>query len=283
MKKLLYAVLSLAAFAGTLVSCSDNDDTTTYYKLSVSLEMPEGVSAADFTSASVVVINSQTGREYSDNEIKSDYSFELPGGTYSVTAALRVNDGGSVVSYSASKSVPVYEDTPVTLELTKSVSGGLIFKEVYYNMVKPNGKMPYMRDQFFEIYNNSDEVLYLDNCILGFLEGSQGKLPTAWQENGEIMKEYALGYYTVAFVSQTGKDYPLEPGKSVVIAGQAQNHIAETEKMYEPNDGAMISPVNLFNADYEVFLGDYKPAVSSVSWRVRRVNCPRLGRKTARL
>lgn len=262
MKKLLYAVLSLAAFAGTLVSSSDNDDTTTYYKLSVSLEMPEGVSAADFTSASVVVINSQTGREYSDNEIKSDYSFELPGGTYSVTAALRVNDGGSVVSYSASKSVPVYEDTPVTLELTKSVSGGLIFKEVYYNMVKPNGKMPYMRDQFFEIYNNSDEVLYLDNCILGFLEGSQGKLPTAWQENGEIMKEYALGYYTVAFVSQTGKDYPLEPGKSVVIAGQAQNHIAETEKMYEPNDGAMISPVNLFNADYEVFLGDYKPAVS---------------------
>lgn len=197
MKKLLYAVISLAAFAGTMVSCSDNDDTTTYYKLSVSLEMPEGVSVADFTSASVVVINSQTGREYSDNEIKSDYSFELPGGTYSVTAALRVNDGGSVVSYSASKSVPVYEDTPVTLELTKSVSGGLIFKEVYYNMVKPNGKMPYMRDQFFEIYNNSDEVLYLDNCILGFLEGSQGKLPTAWQENGEIMKEYALGYYTV--------------------------------------------------------------------------------------
>ncbi|WP_287211266.1 DUF4876 domain-containing protein [Muribaculum sp.] len=262
MKKLLYAVISLAAFAGTMVSCSDNDDTTTYYKLSVSLEMPEGVSVADFTSASVVVINSQTGREYSDNEIKSDYSFELPGGTYSVTAALRVNDGGSVVSYSASKSVPVYEDTPVTLELTKSVSGGLIFKEVYYNMVKPNGKMPYMRDQFFEIYNNSDEVLYLDNCILGFLEGSQGKLPTAWQENGEIMKEYALGYYTVAFVSQTGKDYPLEPGKSVVIAGQAQNHIAETEKMYEPNDGAMKSPVNLLNADYEVFLGDYKPAVS---------------------
>ena len=254
MKKLLYAVLSLVAFAGTLVSCSDNDDTTTYYKLSVSLEMPEGVSVADFTSASVVVINSQTGREYSDNE--------LPGGTYSVTAALRANDGGSVVSYSASKSVPVYEDTPVTLELTKSVSGGLIFKEVYYNMVKPNGKMPYMRDQFFEIYNNSDEVLYLDNCILGFLEGSQGKLPTAWQENGEIMKEYALGYYTVAFVSQTGKDYPLEPGKSVVIAGQAQNHIAETEKMYEPNDGAMKSPVNLLNADYEVFLGDYKPAVS---------------------
>ena len=262
MKKLLYAVLSLVAFAGTLVSCSDNDDTTTYYKLSVSLETPEGVSVADFTSASVVVINSQTGREYSDNEIKSDYSFELPGGTYSVTAALRVNDGGSVVSYSASKSVPVYEDTPVTLELTKSVSGGLIFKEVYYNMVKPNGKMPYMRDQFFEIYNNSDEVLYLDNCILGFLEGSQGKLPTSWMENGEILKEYALGYYTVAFVNQTGKDYPLETGKSVVIAGQAQNHIAETEKMYEPNDGAMMSPVNLFNADYEVFLGDYKPAVS---------------------
>lgn len=246
-----------------VTSCSNDDDVTAYYKLTVGINAPEGVTLSDFTSGSVTVTNSQTGREYSSEEIKDLYDFDLAGGTYTVTVSMRANDGSAVKLYSASKTVSVYENTAVTLDLTESVAGGLVFKEVYYNMVKPNGKMPYMRDQFFEIYNNSDETLYLDNCVIGMLEGSQGMVPTAWMENGEIMSEYAMGYYTVAFVSQSGKEYPLAPGKSVVIASQAQNHIAETTAMYDPSvEGAMISPVNLLNADYEVCLTDYKPALA---------------------
>lgn len=265
MKKIFYSLLSLVTFAVFASSCSDSDDVTKYYDLNVSLVMPEGVSVSDFTAGSVVVTNEQTGREYKSEEINTSYSFQLPGGTYNVTASMRHNDGGAVSSYSASKSVSVYDATSVSLELVASVSSGLIFKEVYYNMVKPNGKTPYMRDQFFEICNNSDEVLYLDNCILGMLEGSQGKLPTAWMQGDEIMKEYAMGYYTVAFVGQTksGKEFPLEPGKSVVICNQALNHTAETQASFDPDvEGAKVSPVDLTNADYEVWLGDYKPAVS---------------------
>ncbi len=262
MKKIFYSLLSLVTFAVFATSCDKDDSVTTYYDLSVSVVLPEDVQAADITSGSVVVINEQTGREYSSNEILSEYSFELPGGTYSVTASFRNENVGSAVSYSASKSVGVYDATSISLELVKSVSSGLIFKEVYYNMVKPNGKTPYMRDQFMEIYNNSDEVQYLDNCVVGILEGSQAKLPSCWMIDGELMKEYALTYYTIAFIG-SGTDYPLQPGKSVVIAGQAQNHIAETAASYDSSvDGAMMSPVDLSNADYEVFLGDYKPAVS---------------------
>lgn len=190
------------------------------------------------------------------------YTFQLDGGTYNVQASMRINDGGTITSYNASREISVYDATTLQLQLQEALSGGLIFKEVYYSMVKPNGKMPYMRDQFFEIYNNSDEVLYLDNCVLGLLEGTQGILPTAWMENGEIMDKYAMGYYTVAFVG-TGKQYPVEPGKSVVIASQALDHIAETQKMYDSSvAGAKLSPVNLANADYEVCLIDYKPAMS---------------------
>lgn len=263
MKKLLFAILAVVTFAGFVSSCSsDDDNVTSYYDLNVTLSLPSGVSVGDLTSGSVVVTNDQTGRSYTSEDVNASYGFELPGGTYTVQASMRANNGGRSVSYSASKSISVYEDASLTLELAEGVTSGFVFKEVYYNMVKPNGKTPYMRDQFFEIYNNSDEVLYLDNCILGILEGSQGVLPTAWMENGEIMKEYALGYYVVAFVG-SGTTYPVEPGKSVVIAGQAQNHIAETEAMYDGSvAGALKSPVNLLSADYEVFLGDYKPAVS---------------------
>lgn len=262
MKELFYSLLTMVTFAVFATSCGSDDDVTTYYDLSVELVLPNGVTSSEFTSASVVVTNEQTGREYKSEEIKDSYTFELPGGTYNVTASMRSNNGGTVSSYSASKSVGVYDATTVSLELLESVSSGLIFKEVYYNMVKPNGKMPYMRDQFFEIYNNSDETLYLDNCILGILEGSQGKLQTAWKQDGEIMKEYAMGYYTIAFVG-SGNEHPVAPGQSVVIAGQALNHTEETKASYMPDvDGAMLSPVDLSKANYEVWLGDYKPAVA---------------------
>lgn len=264
MKKIFYSLLSLVTFAVFATSCDKNDDVTTYYDLSVSVVLPEDVSTDDITSGSVVVVNQQTGRQYSSEEIQSAYSFELPGGTYTVTASFHNTNVGTELSYSASKSVSVYEAVEVSLELEKSVSSGLIFKEVYYNMVKPNGKTPYMRDQFMEIYNNSDEVQYLDNCVIGILEGSQAKLPSAWiykdgKLENQLMKEYALDKYTIAFIG-SGTTHPLEPGKSVVIACQAQNHIEETEKMYDSSvDGAMVSPVDLSHADYEVNLINYKP------------------------
>lgn len=262
MKKFIHALCMLVMITGLVACSSDDDNVTSYYPLTVNIEMPEGVSAADFTSATVTVTDIQTGRSYTSQEALQSYSFELAGGTYTVSASMRINDGGTITSYNASREISVYEATTVQLQLQEAISGGLIFKEVYYSMVKPNGKTPYMRDQFFEIYNNSDEVLYLDNCVLGLLEGTQGILPTAWMENGEIMKKYAMGYYTVAFVG-TGTQYPVQPGKSVVIAGQARNHIAETESMYDSSvSGAKMSPVNLMNADYEVCLMDYKPNVS---------------------
>ena len=262
MKKFIHALCMLVMLTGLAACSSDDDNVTAYYPLTVNIELPEGISAADLTTASVTVTNVQTGRAYSSQEAMDTYTFQLDGGTYNVQASMRINDGGTITSYNASREVSVYDATTLQLQLQEALSGGLIFKEVYYSMVKPNGKMPYMRDQFFEIYNNSDEVLYLDNCVLGLLEGTQGILPTAWMENGEIMDKYAMGYYTVAFVG-TGKQYPVEPGKSVVIASQALDHIAETQKMYDSSvAGAKLSPVNLVNADYEVCLIDYKPAMA---------------------
>lgn len=260
MKKFIYALFAAVLLAGFATSCSDDDNVTTYYKLAVTLDAADNVS---FTSGSVTVTNTQTGRTYSSDEVLTTYEFELPGGTYNVQASMRANNGASVVSYSAAREIAVFEDATVALQLESSVSGGLIFKEVYYNMVRPNGKNPYMRDQFFEIYNNSDETLYLDNCVLGILEGSQGKLPSAWKDaDGELMKEYPLNYYTVAFVGD-GTTYPLAPGKSVVIASVAQNHKEQTADAYNPEvAGAKMSPVDLSHADFEVCLMDYKPAVS---------------------
>lgn len=268
MNKAIIRLIQSTAAASLIVlsSCSiDDEGVSRNYNLSVEAILPDedATSQPNFSGGQVTVSNDQTGQIVAIDQVRPDYTFQIPGGNYTVTVSWRSNDGGTVTAYSASRAISVFDDTNLALQLSKSVAGGLIFKEVYYNMVKPNGKTPYMRDNFYEIYNNSDETLYLDNCILGMLEGSQTATPSAWMKDGELMDEYAMGYYTVAFVSTSGKDYPLAPGKSIVIANQAINHTRETEASYTPSvAGAMKSPVDLSNADYEVCLIDYKPAVA---------------------
>ncbi|MDE6353342.1 MAG: DUF4876 domain-containing protein [Muribaculaceae bacterium] len=259
MKKFIYALVAIVMVCAT--SCSNNDDVTKNYTLNVAVTLPDGTSIDDITEGTIIATNTSTGREFKQNEIKSSYEFSVPGGIYDISVALRSNKGTEILAYNgALLGVEVYEDKTVSVDLKESAAGGLIFSEVYYNMVKPNGKTPYMRDQFIEIYNNSDEVLYLDNCIVGILEGSQGTVPSVWvDENGELMNKYPLTYYTIAFIGD-GKKYPVNPGQAIVIASQAQNHIQITKEMYDPeNPAAKTSPVNLENANYEVCLTDYKP------------------------
>lgn len=261
-KQFIYA---LAAVAMTcLASCADLGDVSQYYPLNVAITLPEDRNISDMTSASITVTNTQTGREFKFDNIDATYGFNVPGGIYDIQVQFRANNGVSTSLFNGAKlSQPIFDNTNVAIALDEGVTSGLIFKEIYYNMVRPNGKTPYMADQFMEIYNNSDEVLYLDNCIIGILEGTQGTLPSVWvDENGELLKKYPVAYYTIGFVGE-GHQHPVNPGQSIVIAGQAQDHTALTEAMYVPTAaGAKVSPVNLTNADYEVCLTEYKPNVA---------------------
>ena len=259
MKKFIYALI--ATVMTCFVSCSKDDDVTQNYSLSVSVSLPEGTAISDISSATITVKNTQTGREFTQEDVASDYEFTVPGGIYDINIVFRSNTGTETYAYNGAKlNVNVFDKVSVEVPLTQGTASGLVFKEVYYSMVKPNGKTPYMQDQFIEIYNNSDEVLYLDNCMIGILEGSQGTQPSVWtDENGDLMKKYAITQYAIAFVGD-GKQYPVNPGQSIVIASQAQNHTAITTEMYTPeNADAKISPVNLSNANYEICLTEYKP------------------------
>lgn len=262
MKKFIYSLM--AAVMTCLVSCSDLGEVSQYYPLNVAINLPGDKKIDEITSGSITVTNTQTGREFKFENIEAAYGFNVPGGIYDIQVQFRSNNGTETSMFNGAKlSQPIFDDTKVAIDLEQGVTSGLVFKEIYYNMVRPNGKTPYMADQFMEVYNNSDEVLYLDNCIIGILEGQQGMLPSVWvDENGELLNKYPMGYYTIAFVGD-GKQHPINPGQSVVIASQAQDHTAITEKMYvEGTSGAKISPVNLTNANYEVCLTEYKPNVA---------------------
>lgn len=249
MKKKILAIIPLAALL-VMGSCkTDDGDVASYNTLTVTLSYPDGITQADITAATVTATNAQTGaREQLTESGTGTFTAKLTGGEYTINASATTSDTKRL---NASKQISVYSDASVTIDMKVALlKEGFVFKEIYYNMVKANNR-PYMQDQFFEIYNNSDQVQYLDNCILGRLQGTQGTSGvTSWvtSENGtEIMDVYALESYVAAFVGN-GTDFPVNPRESVLIAATAINHNAET-------GGA--SPVDLTNADYEVYIGDY--------------------------
>lgn len=250
MKKKLLAIIPLAALL-VMGSCkTDDDNVASYNTLTVTLSYPDGITQADIVAASVTATNVQTGaRTQLAEESAGMFTVKLIGGEYTISASATTSDTKRL---NARRSISLYKDATLDVELNVALlKEGFVFKEVYYNMVKVNNR-PYMQDQFFEIYNNSDQVQYLDNCILARLQGTQGvKGVTDWvtSENGtEIMDIYALESYVVAFVG-SGTEFPVNPRESVLIAATASNHNAET---------GGVSPVDLSNADYEVNISDYK-------------------------
>ena len=129
----------------------------------------------------------------------------------------------------------------------------LVIKEFYTAMCKySETNKNYMYDQFYEIYNNSAKVQYLDNCILAKTEVQANTKNVYWGTNDEDNKEVAVSSYVAGFVGDgTGKKYPLEPGQSVVVAFQAQDHI-------NIGDTPNTNTIDLSKADYEIDITDFK-------------------------
>lgn len=130
-------------------------------------------------------------------------------------------------------------------DLTVNVQGlkvsPLIFKEIYYCGSKPPVGWGYFKDQFYEVYNNSAEIQYLDGIYFAHLYPTNAtqKLPVWPESDGQ---KYCYAERVWKFPG-TGKQYPLRSGESAVIAQFAANHKLE---IYNPN-----SPVDCSRAEFE--------------------------------
>lgn len=120
----------------------------------------------------------------------------------------------------------------------------LVFKELYYATVYTPLKKAYIYDQFYEIYNNSSETLYLDGLYFANLHPDRGtatNIPLWPEEDGD---DYIYGIRVWQFPG-SGTDYPLQPGESCVIPQFAVNHSLE---IYNPNS------LDYSSADFEFYM-----------------------------
>lgn len=162
-------------------------------------------------------------------------------GVYTVTVSGSQNQGGFIYTIAGSESnVSLIADgAEVVVKVDAVKEAALVFKEIYYTGVKDY----YFRDQFYEIYNNSAEVVYADSlCIAETIFASYDKsIIYEWPiENAD---QYVF-VKVVWQIQGDGHSYPIKPGESFVISQWATNHKAESLSKG-------VSPVDLTGAEFE--------------------------------
>lgn len=244
MKNIFYLFPFLAIFLFT--ACED-ENVAQNHVVSIT------ITASDFSlnETKILIVtatNTKTSRKMQTTVSHSGVAqFILPTGYYNFEVTGTHNDNNIV---GCQNNVEILGSKSFSLTLYYASNSSLIFKEVYYTGVMNY----YFKDAFYEIYNNSDKVQYLDGLILGVVDNGlpidvETSAPSVWvDESGSLIDRYPMHSFTMYFPGQ-GMEYPLAPGKSVVVAVSAIDHSAR--ELSDEEDVA--SPVNLVNADWEMY------------------------------
>lgn len=259
MKKYIKYLL-IAAYLFTSHSCADNQEAT-FKEVKATLTLKLKDFEGELSNPLTIKITNHSGvgngitsrQEVSqlgskiqlDNLIPGVYTFNISG-KLTPDESQRIFGVNSELLLKANKtSVYVYdytENETIELELEPSTLSSLIFKEIYYAGTKyaavTGTQTNYFFEQFYEIYNNSDEVVYLDSLCISNIYPQAG-VPAQFDPS---LDDYLFGI-SVWMIDGSGKDVPLEPGKSTVIAMSGRNH----KEVHE-------SLLDLSSADYETYV-----------------------------
>ena len=251
--------LILLAMTAALTACRKNRfEPLATAQVTVITKYPDTYGQPFASGASVTITN------ITDNSIKTAttnasgeaiFSEVLPG-TYSITASKNLAGSEAVtltginafVTLNAivNSAIVVGNQNPTfQLQLQGSKVGNLLIKEVYYSASQTPSGGSYFSDQFVEIYNNSTDTIYMDSLCIADIHGNAGlinptSLPTPF--NTDANNSYANSIWRIP---GTGRQHPLAPGKSIIIAQDGVNH---QDAALNPN-----SPVNLSAADWETY------------------------------
>lgn len=240
----------------TLNSCTD-DEEAKLLEYSMTVRYPESFKDQLAEGVKVEITNAFTGDTKSQKtDATGTANFtELLEGTYnlavskdlSIMEALEQTGLEEEVYLNGAKNnIGIYEDRRDSIVLQSSNVGGWVIKEIYYTGAPESGY--YSNDQFFEIYNNSVDVLYADSLCIGNVVGrpyvSSSSRPSGFKDDEEY-----IYFQNILMVPGDGTTYPVEPGESVIIARTAINHKDDEEL------GSPTSPVNLGAgiADFECY------------------------------
>lgn len=254
-KKIYFAMAALMVSGAMLTSCSDDDSPKALPQVShvLTLDMPLGLENVELKDASVTVKNVETGKTLTFqngfqkvNGVYTDtitveqgyYNMDVTGDiTYTIDSTVvnsKVKASRQNVSLADANTIG---SSKFGLS-TYNAKEGFVISEIFFTgTLTPDGKQ-YSDDQYFKIANNSDSTLYLDG--LAIVESSF--LTVEKQDyTPDIMNE-AMTADAIYLFPGNGTDYPVAPGKEILVALNARNH-----KEFNTNS------FDLSKADFEIY------------------------------
>lgn len=238
-----FLVICMAAVA-MLSSCKKDDDIekTT---LGISIAIPSDYSDAKVEGMPIKVKNLATGTTYdalANAQGKAEVVVES--GTYQIsvestqTIASNVTSGTSHSDFTQEvtfrglleNQVVAGSSLQVSLELSPSTpSAGFVIKTIYFAGTRTPLNESYWKDQYIEIYNNSDKVLYADGLSICEISFTTTTTPDEWK--AVIPNDLVVS--TVYTIPGSGQTVPVQPGKSIVIANIAINHKEQNANSFD--------------------------------------------------
>lgn len=241
------SILFIAAAGMLVIAASCRKDEVVPVALSVNIDESALVDVPLPESYTVTLTNLSTAEVMTAETENSVATFtSVVPGLYSVNAlAVASEDGKSYIYSGTATSVQISaENATLSIPVSSKESAALIFKEIYY---ASSGEY-YIREQFYEIYNNSDAVVYLDGLCIAEVDyyNEIDKAPYNFQIENPQNYVFAGDVWQIP---GDGSAYPLQPGESAVIAQWATDH-----SISSLNPGSAIG--DLSSADFEALTGE---------------------------
>lgn len=218
MKKGFYLLLVLLLF---LASCSDDENRSS--SVYIQLLPPDGYSTLPYEEMEVTLTNKDQGTMYSLHcSSTGQASFSVEPGYY--TASVHYQAASGLVFSGRIESLSLLRDEAeeiIELPLLLAKTSALIIKEIYFGGCKGQNNKDYQADQYVTLYNNSDQIVYLDGLCLGIVDPGYNQ-ESPWM-NYTDMERIPVNDLTWQFPG-SGKEYPLAPGEETTIATNAVDH-----------------------------------------------------------
>jgi len=162
---------------------------------------------------------------------------ELAPGTYNISSSIKLSASEAFQYTGFNKELTLNaaisnvellprEKKSASIILNGKAGGSLVIKEVYSVGASNDGYAIMFKDQFFEIFNNSDEVQYLDGLYVAYLAPQRcGATPAQEPVTTLPIGEFVYASKILQFPG-TGTQYPIQPGQGKVVALNAVNYLA---------------------------------------------------------
>ncbi|MBA4406786.1 hypothetical protein C0389_05880 [bacterium] len=246
-----YKILIAVSFFAALISCRQQMPVTPEGKAKAIIIVVGDTTVVGTTPVYIplknakVILSSEYGVsiKYTDSVGKLVLD-GIPSSTYSISARLPHPKYASILLVGTLRDKEIISGKVVvdTIKAVQVANTGIAINEIY--SCGPVNNIYFMFDLFFELYNYSDEVRYLDGMIIMRISGNSpldGKKGPGADEGNDGDIDGVT--YIFKFPGKPGeKNYPFYPKTFQVLATTAINH-----------KKSVATSIDLSNADWEFY------------------------------